>query len=165
MCVPLTKFSPYTGAVVLGFLEPKNKLFIDGEVRTLLGTVACWLPAAPQPEGVCLCFNESCFVSFFFFLNKKKATVTVFAAVFLCDGIGGLQKNVGWYQNYWQKCFKVEVCMCWVPSKWHPHTTAGRVGSPVSGALPFPSKWDKKLALKVFWALKQFLLVLIFYFG
>lgn len=64
LCAPLTKFPPYTGAVVLGFLEPKNKLFIDGEVRMLLGMVVCWLPAAPQPGGGHLHFNESCFVSF-----------------------------------------------------------------------------------------------------
>lgn len=71
----LTKFSPCTGAVVLRFLECKNKLFIDGEVRSLLGMVACWLPAAPQPGGGCLCFNESCFVSFSYWKKDDCCTV------------------------------------------------------------------------------------------
>jgi len=96
LCVPLTKFSPYTGVVVLGFLETEKKLFIDGEVRMLLGTAACWLPAVPQPEGGSLCFNELYFVSFSYLkqIKKKRGKNTLFEVVFLCDGIGGFQKNV-----------------------------------------------------------------------
>lgn len=62
LCVP-----SYTGAVVLGFLEPENKPFIDDEVRTLLGMVACWLPAASQPEGGCPSVLMSC--ALFLFLT------------------------------------------------------------------------------------------------
>lgn len=86
MCVP----SPYTGAVVLGFLEPENKIFIDDEVRALLGMVACWLPAAPQPEGGCPSVLMSCAL-FLFLTKEKKKGFTLFAVIFLCDGIGRLQ--------------------------------------------------------------------------
>lgn len=80
--------SPYTGAVVLGFLEPENKIFID-DVTALLGMVACWLPAAPQPEG-CPSVLMSCAL-FLFLTKEKKKGFTLFAVIFLCDGIGRLQ--------------------------------------------------------------------------
>lgn len=150
----LTKFSPCTGAVVLGFLECKNKLFIDGKVRSLLGMVACWLPAAPQPGG-CLCFNESCFVSFSYW--KKDDCCTVGCNFFTMRSVDlrkmwtSIRINDGVFQD--------KVCTCWITSQWHPHTVAWRGGSPVTGTLPL--KWENKLALKVFWALEQFLLVLV----
>lgn len=37
------------------------------------------------------CFNELCFVSFSYLQKKKKKGFTLFAVIFLCDGIGRLQ--------------------------------------------------------------------------